>query len=120
MTSYAPGSRSRRLSAAETEERAREVLGLTREAWRALRKTSRRTIQYACLEKTGQTEGEARRRARKYEAEGHQARAYPCPFSPPDHHFHVGHVPSIHAVARLQEAIRDLHGNLPVVHPNRG
>lgn len=117
MTSMAAGERPHRLSAADVVARAEEVLGLTEEAWRALRKTSRSTIQYACLEKIGQDMLVAKERARKYRAEGHEATAYRCPFSPVRDHWHVGHVPSIESIVRLQDAVRDLHGNLP--YPNR-
>lgn len=117
MTTTPLQHRPRRLSAADLVAKAEEVLGLTEDAWRALRKTSRSTIQYACLEKKGQGEKAARARVRRYRGEGHEATAYRCPFSPADHHWHVGHVPSIESIARLQDAVRDLHGNLP--YPNR-
>jgi hypothetical protein len=65
----------------------------------------------------GQGQADAKARARKYRRDGHEATAYRCPFSPVRPHWHVGHVPSIESIARTQDAIRDLHGNLP--RPNR-
>lgn len=94
-------------------EGAAVVLGLTEAAWIALQESTRVVIFRACLDKTGMGLRVAKAVQAIRRAEGHHDTAYRCPFSPPDHHWHVGRVPSMESVATIAAAVRDLHGNLP-------
>ncbi len=72
-------------------------------------------IARACLDKDGMGRKAAMSVEARQRRQGKDVAvsAYRCPFSSKDHHWHVGHVPSIETVASIADAVRDLHGNLP-------
>jgi len=97
----------------EVALKAQERLGVDAVAWALLQETTRTVILRACLGKVPMGLHAAKSVERVHRAEGERQTAYRCPFSPPDAHWHIGHVPSIETVATIALAVRDLHGNLP-------
>lgn len=86
-------------------------LGLSPEAWAALREPTRNYITKACLDKVAYSAKAARGIASRHRRDGEVFSPYRCPFD--GRHWHVGHPPSMETVMSLADAVRDLHGNLP-------
>ena len=88
-------------------------LGITEDHWDALDPESRRLIRSGCLGKTIWQERGAKESARRLIRQGKECRAYRCPFTLKDHHWHVGHVPTMATLEGIARTIRDLHGDRP-------
>jgi hypothetical protein len=62
----------------------------------------------ACLSKRPLGRDAAQRIATNQRRHGHDVRAYRCPFSAGNRHYHVGHPPSLAGLVAIAAAIRDL------------